>query len=97
MQVTLNWNLRNIKVDFEVTDWGSPGTMYSRNGDPGDPPEPGEIEISKAVDIDTEAELSDEEVEQLLDDKWDALWQAASEWSEEERNCEADARRDADR
>lgn len=31
-------------VDFKATP-GSPGSWYKRNGDPGDPPEPGEIEI----------------------------------------------------
>lgn len=32
---------------------GSPGTMYARNGDPGDPPEPSEVEINEMINLET--------------------------------------------
>lgn len=40
----IHYNGVTFEVEFNVTE-GSPGFMYRANGDPGDPPEPDEIEI----------------------------------------------------
>ena len=41
-----------VEVDVEVRGVyypGSPGTWYRRNGDPGDPPEPAEWELTSVI------------------------------------------------
>lgn len=35
----------DLAIEFDYSP-GSPGTMYQRNGDPGDPPEPEELDIT---------------------------------------------------
>lgn len=35
----------NLIIEFDYSP-GSPGTMYQKNGDPGDPPEPEELDIT---------------------------------------------------
>ena len=34
-----------VRISYRVTDWGSPAVMYLRNGDPGHPAEPAEIDV----------------------------------------------------
>jgi hypothetical protein len=41
----------DVKATFTVA-WGHPGCWYQRNGDPGFPPEPDEIDDVKLVSID---------------------------------------------
>lgn len=60
-----------VEVDFSP---GNPGTMYRSNGDPGDPPEPDEVEIKSAI------RLSDgKDVSELLVDYYDEVMDAISE------------------
>lgn len=40
-----------VSVEADFTP-GHPGTMYARNGDPGDPPEGAEVEITSITDGD---------------------------------------------
>lgn len=40
----------DVEVTFDTRVWhGTPGSWYKRNGDPGDPPEPAEVEILTAT------------------------------------------------
>lgn len=70
---------------------GRPGTWYKRNGDPGDPPEPDELDI-ESVKVDGS------EVPELSDRQWAIVEQAcydAVAGDEEDREAEADEYRAA--
>lgn len=64
---------RDCQVQFKY--WpGHPGTWYRRNGDPGDPPEPAEVEVtSVTVDGWDITELAAEYLSES-DDFMEAAW-----------------------
>lgn len=64
---------------------GSPGSMYRANGDPGDPPEDDEVEVTKVTRLDTGEELD-----------WDSLPSACQEKLEEAARDRAAADADND-
>lgn len=47
---------REVTVKYTYSP-GRAGSMYARNGDPGDPPEPAEIDIFSVIDNKTGVEL----------------------------------------
>ena len=60
---------------------GHPGTWYRRNGDPGDPPEPDEIELHEIV-LHGNGGMA-QEIEEPSDELVDALEQAIYEQGQE--------------
>lgn len=52
---------------------GSPGSMYRSNGDPGDPPEDDEVEVTKIVRLDTGEELDWDSLPESCKDKLEEL------------------------
>ena len=54
--VTVGEDEAEVTVEASCTP-GFPGTMYARNGDPGDPPEPAEAEITSVSGPDGEIDF----------------------------------------
>ena len=65
------YQLEGLLYDVTFTYYsGSNGTMYARNGDPGDPPEDPEVEVLSILDSegnDIFSKLTVQEAEDLLD------------------------------
>lgn len=68
----------DVQVEFDYHP-GSPGCMYLRNGDPGYPPEPAEIDIVRLCDLETSAVL---EWSQVCTLSQEYIIQACHEWGE---------------
>jgi len=77
---------------------GTPGTMYARNGDPGDPPDPDEIEIESAKRMDTgaEVELTEDEIEGLYETVPDDLMDKYKVMAEDAEIAKWEARRNGE-
>lgn len=75
--VTLDHDGKEYRVRGFVTTY-YPGSFYARNGDPGNPPEGGELEDCDIWELEgrkrVERKLSDDEADALLDD--DDFYQA---------------------
>jgi hypothetical protein len=81
-------------VTFEAHR-GHPGSWYKRNGDPGDPPEDDELEITSILDENgVERSLfNNEQIERIWQQAWDAAyeqWQAEADDAACERAREKD-------
>lgn len=68
-------------IEFDYSP-GRPGTWYKRNGDPGDPPEPDELDVTSVKVDGSEVDLSDRQ--------WEIVEQACYE-----KVAEENAARDA--
>ena len=72
---------RSIIVSFRYSP-GRAGSMYQRNGDPGDPPEPAEVEPHDAVLVNEEGDewlTSLDSVPRLTGHSWEYLCDEAIE------------------
>lgn len=72
---------KEVAVTFEFNYYpGHPGSMYRRNGDPGDPPEPADIDVLSYARNDGEKidESFDEVIQKWLssDDSWEKMGEA---------------------
>ncbi len=61
-----------IEVEFDY-DGGSPGCWYRSNGDPGDPPEPAWLEVTRVEACGVEIALTTDETERVESACWDQV------------------------
>ena len=82
---TVQYNEEYGDLDIYATGYCTkdfPGTMYRRNGDPGDPPEPGECEFQMVTAFDADGK-------KLY--QTGAIETIEPDWEELEENAKADA------
>lgn len=80
-----------VRVFYSFTP-GYPGCWYLRNGDPGHPPEPAEVEIERVTLFnDSEIKLSDAEYERIEDE----IIEREEGMAHERRVCADEERADA--
>lgn len=84
MEIKVNENVLYANVEATADYWYYPGTMYRRNGDPGDPPDE-ELEIDKlkileVIDKDGNSVAITEEIEDVVTDTLYEL--ETTEWQE---------------
>ena len=91
-EVELNDRIYHCCVEGTATSIHEPGTMYRRNGDPGDPPvdefDVDSLEVSGIVEIDedgNEMPVTDEDVRSEVEScVWDDLSDNEDMWSYDE-------------
>ena len=78
VRVTLRDERRKVRVEVER---GDPGCRTMRNGDPGWPPTPDDVEVMEVDGIEVE-DLTQEELDKIDEQVWEEV-----EWEEHDREA----------